>query len=36
MCQSVELNPLAKQEVIDQISDVLTKTAFVPGLDFKK
>lgn len=35
-CQSIELNPLAKQEVLDQISDVLAKNAFVPGLDFKK
>jgi carboxyl-terminal processing protease len=34
--QSIELNPLAKQEVLDQISDVITKSAFVPGLDFKK
>jgi len=34
--QSVELNPLAKQQVLEQVSDVITKSAFVPGLDFKK
>lgn len=34
--QSVELNPLAKQEVLDQVTEVMLKSAFVPGLDFKK
>ncbi len=34
--QTVDINPLAKQEVLDQISDVIAKNAFVPGLDFKK
>ena len=36
MCQALETNPLAKQEVLDQISEVLSKNAFVPGLDFSK
>ena len=35
-CQTIEVNPLAKQEVVDQISAVLSKDAFVPGLDFSK
>ena len=34
--QTVDGNPLVKQEVLDQISDTLTQSAFVPGIDFLK
>lgn len=36
MCQALETNPLAKQEVLEEISKVLSTSAFVPGLDFSK
>lgn len=36
VCQTVDINPLAKQEVVSQISITLEQSAFVPGLDFKK
>ena len=34
--QTVDNNPLSKQEVMEQIAEVLSKEAFVPGLDFTK
>ncbi len=34
--QAIAVNPLAKQDVLDQIGQVLSADAFVPGLDFTK
>ena len=34
--QTVDGNSLVKQEVLDQISETLSQSAFVPGIDFSK
>ena len=34
--QTIDNNPGLKQEVLDQVTDILSKNAFVPGVDFGK
>jgi len=34
--QTIDNSPPLKQEVLDQITDILAKNAFVPGVDFTK
>jgi len=34
--QVIDKNPEAKKEVLERISEVLTRNAFVPGIDFSK
>ena len=34
--QTVDDNPLLKKEILEQISSILSKNAFVPGVDFGK
>ena len=36
VAQTVDGNPAVKQEVLDQISETLSQSAFVPGIDFSK
>ena len=34
--QTIDNNPLLKQEILDQVTAILSKNAFVPGVDFSK
>ncbi|MDR3688859.1 MAG: S41 family peptidase [Fimbriimonas sp.] len=34
--QTIDNNPALKQEILDQVTDILSKSAFVPGVDFDR
>jgi len=34
--QTIDNNPLVKQEILEQVTAILSKNAFVPGVDFSK
>jgi len=36
VCQTIDNNPIAKQEILDQVNVAMSKLAFVPGVDFTK